>query len=113
MQSVASLTQLLTRNAAVLQSLSAVQWYCYDSSLHRCSLRLTLHDNLALLDGTLISFVLEQLWHVVACPSHSAASLFDFVNERVSVYKYSLANSDLISYKCFFSLQDETISTIQ
>lgn len=49
-----------------------------------------MHNNLALLDGTLRSFVLEQLWHVVARPLHSAASLFEFVNKRVSVYSGSL-----------------------
>lgn len=62
--------------------------------------RPSLHNNFALLYGTLTSFVLEQLWHVVAHPSHSAASLFDFVNMRVSLYSTSshILGKKLIRY---------------
>ena len=42
-----------------------------------------LHDNITLLNGTLRFFVVEQLWHVVVRPSHSAASFVD-LNKRAT-----------------------------
>lgn len=45
--------------------------------------RPSLHNNITLLNGTLRFFVLEQLWHVVVRPSHSAASFVDF-NKRAT-----------------------------